>query len=104
MTIGFIDQAIVYTRDPAGQFTVVARSGLACRIAHLRLTGRTLEERGAQAKLRRFLYDPSYQLPRACQVEIAGERWNPVNDTDAAPRGPSGQVHHKSIDLLRAAS
>jgi hypothetical protein len=103
MTVGLIDVATVYTRAGNGTWTVVAKTELPCRIAHIRQTGRTLEERGALAKLRRFLYDPSYQLPSACQIEVNGERWNPVGDTDAAPRGPGGAVHHKSIDVMKAA-
>lgn len=101
MAIGLDQTATVYERIAGGAHTAVIKTGLACRIVSIRGTTATATQRTEMGRLRRFLYDPSYELPDNVQVEVDGDRWNPIIGTDAAPR-LMGQLHHRSIDVVRA--
>lgn len=100
--IGLDQTAIVYTEAPVtGAFTVVAKSGLRCRLAHVR-GGGSQPERAELAALRNMLWEPDYVLPETAQVEVDGIRWNPVPGTFGAMRGPSGTVLYRRCDVVRA--
>lgn len=98
---GLDQAATVYGEtDPTGAFTTVLRTGLACRLAHVR-GGASQNERAELAAVRNMIWDPSYVLPETAQVEVDGVRWNPVAGTFAAYRGPSSQVLYRRCDLVR---
>ena len=99
----------VYTRTGAtGQFTTLARSGLACRLLHLNTQDSpTGAGRTELAQRRSFCWDPAYTfpaLPTQAQIEVDGLRWNLVN-TNAIEtmRWVDGTPAYKRADAVRAA-
>lgn len=105
MSVGFaLNQlATVYARDSVGVYNVVLRTLLPCRLIQLPRNTNSMEARAEAAKMRRFMWDPSYDLPGHVQIEDGdGGRWNPVESTDNAPWLFSS-IHHRSIDVVKAA-
>lgn len=105
MIAGLLDQlGTVYTADPTtGAFTVQAQASLACRVVHLATSGAaTGEERAELAKRRVLMWDASYVMPANAQVLVGGERFNILEGTDSAPRGPSGAVVYRRAEAVRA--
>ncbi len=93
----------VYTEGAGGAFTTVARAAEPCRLGQIDTGGaRSAPERAELASLRRLVWGPGYALPAHCQVEIDGERWNPVEGTHAAPTWPfDGTVIYRSCDVQK---
>ena len=102
--IGLIDRADVYTEHPTtGAYTVLAKAGLRCRMAHVNVrfvTGSA--DRAEIAALRNLIWEPGYDLPAYAQIEVGGDRWNPVAGTLKALRGPTGAVVYRQCDVKRA--
>lgn len=100
--IGLIDSATIYTPDPTtGAYSVVAMTGLACRLALATTPVAPDPDRAEVNQTRRLLWGPSYLLPETAQVEVAGERWNVRPGTLDAVRGPSGAVAYRRCDVVR---
>jgi hypothetical protein len=105
VTIGLDQTATVYGTGASGRFDHVLRPELRCRVVHLRINSAPGgNERAELAQLRRFLWDPAYELPENTQVEVDGVRYKPVRGTFAALRGPAGKVTVRAADAVRQSS
>lgn len=104
MTIGLDQISTIYARDASGVYNVVLTTELPCRLVQVRGSFSDQQGRAELARMRRFLWDPGYEMPAYSQVEVAGERWNPIEGTENAPRGPFGMLHHRSVDVVRSGS
>ena len=101
--IGLDQLATILTTGAGGAFTVSVKSNLACRLCHLAAApGATSQERDELAARRMLLFDPAYSMPDFAQVDIGGEKWNIVQGTAIAPRGPSGAIAFRRVDVTRA--
>ena len=102
--LGLIDTATVLTRHgTTGAYTVQSTATLKCRVCHLAAgAAGASEEREEMAARRMLLFDPSYTMPDYAQVVIGAERWNVVQGTAIAARGPSGTVIFRRVDVVRA--
>lgn len=99
-----IDTATVYTPAVSGgAWTVTAQASLKCRLSHSSLPGAALgdfrEEAGGQHIL---LWDPTYTMPSDAQLLISSERWNVVEGTQRALRGPMGTIVFRRCLVVRA--
>ena len=66
--------ATVDTTDPSGKYTVVAQSGLACRLAQMPVgSGATSAERAELAATRRLSWDASYTMPAFAEILSGGQ-------------------------------
>lgn len=95
----------VYIENPAtGALTVVARADLQCRLGIISAQGASsAPERAELVAMRRLVWGPDYVMPERCQVEIDGERWNPLPGSFLAPTWPfTGVVVYRSVDIVRA--
>ncbi len=102
--LGLIDTGIVYTPDPAtGAYTVVARTGLACRLVQQGMSTDMGPARAEKAPGPKLLWDASYVMPESAQLEISGVRWNVEPGTLYAPRLPDGTVYYRAAQVVRAA-
>ena len=105
MMPGLDQSGTVYTPNgTTGDYTVVAKSGLACRLAHSAISGDMGPGRSDQASARRLLWGADYVMPEVAQVLVDGQRWNIVAGTLAAVRGPSGQVEYRRAEVTQAES
>ncbi len=104
--IGLIHTATVYTPSAAtGEYTVVAQSNLACRLAYIQQAAANLDnERAAIGENRRLLWETAYIMPDDAQVEIGGERWNVRAGTYGAPTGPDGNVIYRRCEVTKVIS
>jgi len=103
--LGLIDRATVYTPDPTtGRFTVVATSGLRCRLAHVSgEAGASRLERAELAALRNLIWEPGYVMPEEARVLIDGVTYALTPGTYKALRGPSGAItRYRQCDAVRA--
>jgi hypothetical protein len=96
--------ATVYARGAGGGWTVVAKTGLACRMLHLNTQDiPTGAERDQLAASRRFVWDPTYNLPQYCQIEVEGLRWNPTsNNAFETIDWADGTPAYKRVRVIRA--
>lgn len=101
---GLIDTAAVYTPNGTdGDFTVLARSGLACRLAYIQQGGSDIGgEREDLGSRRRLLWEADYTMPDTARVVVAGESWHVVAGTFGAMRGPRGEVVYRRCEVVRA--
>lgn len=102
----FRDEADVYTRATGGQYTVLARAALPCRVDALSLaTAPTGPARTELAARRQFQWAPDYTLPAFSQLLADGVRWNIANANAPVPvRAPiSGDTIALQVELVRAA-
>lgn len=68
--------ATVYTADASGRYTVVARTGLACRLAQMPVgSGVSSAERAELLSTRRLSWEYGYLMPAFAEVEVDGYRW-----------------------------
>lgn len=103
---GLDQTASVYTPDPTtGAFTVLAKSGLICRLAFIDYGGSDIggerEDIGSQ---RRLLWAEAYSMPNTAQIEVSSERWNVLDGTFGQIRGPDGTVAYRRCEVTRAIS
>jgi hypothetical protein len=81
---------------------VVDRLNLPCRLFHVpRQPAATSAERAELAKLRNLHFDASYTLPEGAQIEVGGQRWNPVAGTEGEVK-PFSAVIQKRVDVIEA--
>ncbi len=103
MLLGLDQTATVYTPDSDGAWTMQAQANLACRLVHSSLpvasTGDYREEGTGQHIL---LWEPSYVMPEDAQLSIGSERWNVVEGSQRALRGPLGNVVYRRCLVVRA--
>jgi hypothetical protein len=95
--------ASVYTAAPVGgAFSVLAKSGLRCQLAHVGGAATSAPERAELAAVRVLYFDPAYSLPSDhCQVEVRGERWNVVPGTVTDQRDQRDVLCYRKCDLTR---
>ncbi len=95
------ETAAVYTEDASGAFNVLARADLACRLGHVSARGASgAVERAELVATRRLVWPADYVMPERCQIEIDGQRWNPVHGSFAAPT-VAGRVAYRACDVVR---
>lgn len=102
---GLNKTASVYTpHATTGAYTVLAKSGLRCRLA---IRGRVQpgvdasEERAELVGSRRLLWDEAYAMPETAQVEIDGQRWNVQAGTVDVLTGLDETVIYRRCDLIK---
>lgn len=101
--IGLDKTATVYTPDPTtGAYTVVAKTGLAVRLALTSVSGDMGPSRAEATGARRLLWRPDYMMPETAQLEINGQRWNVVAGSLAEPTDLTrSEVYHR-CEVMRA--
>lgn len=102
--VGLDQTASVYTPDSAGAYTVLAKSGLRCRLAPVSIPSAAVG--GGRAEIAdetRLLWEPGYVLAETAQIEVAGVRWNTVAGTFDAIRGPASSVIYRRCQVERVA-
>lgn len=97
--------ADVYTpHATTGAYTVLAKSGLRCRLA-VQTRGANLDpasERDEDVRGRRLLWDEAYTMPSNAQVEIDSTRWNVVPGTIEAMTGLGSTAYYRRCDVIEA--
>jgi len=90
--IGLDQTAAVYTPGADGDYTVLAKSSLPCRLVTARSATSPAEERADPASGVMLLWGPGYTMPGNAQVLIGGSRYNVQAQTAAKIRGASSTV------------
>ena len=100
--LGLDQTASVYTPDATdGSYTVLAKSGLECRLTHNTTVQKTpADERAEVAHNRRLLFDPDYTMPTNCEILIDSQRWSIQPETIEALRGPGGNVIYNRATVV----
>lgn len=104
MILSLLDQSgDVYTpHATTGDYTVLAKSGLVCRLVRMMLTTNAAGERVELAGKRSLIWEAGYTMPETAQVEVDGKRWNIQAGTVDYPRGHSGAVEYGRADVVEA--
>jgi hypothetical protein len=101
--IGLNVLANVYTPGANGDFTVLAKANLLCRLAYIQQGGSDIGgQREDIGSRRRLLWAEVYTMPETAQVEVSGERWNVLAGTVGAMTGPDGSVVYRRCEVVRA--
>ena len=86
--------------DKTGGFDTRVASQVACNLAPMNANTAPSAALRAELLARRVLaYDATIKLGRGHQVEINGERWNPVSGTNIDARSADGQVIYRRCDV-----
>ncbi len=104
---GLDQTADIYTpHATTGDYTVLAKSGLVCRLAYIsRHVGQTTSgERVEIAQARRLLWEEAYTMPENAQIDVGGERWNVRPGTLGSLRGPDSSVIYRRCEVVEAGS
>lgn len=97
---GFDQTALVYTPNGTdGAYDVLATTLTSARLAVGNAAGRD-GGRADSSQAPRLLWTGDYEMPSPAQIEVGGDRYNVVEGTYAAVRGPSGAVHHRHCDVV----
>lgn len=97
---GFDQTALVYTPNGSnGVCDVLATTLTKCRLAVGNAAGRD-GGRADSSQAPRLLWIGDYEMPSTAQIEVGGDRYNVVEGTYAAVRGPNGGVHHRHCDVV----
>jgi len=101
---GLDQTADVYTPNGTdGDFTVLAKSGLVCRLAYIQAGAVDVgDEREDIGSRRRLLWAEVYTMPETAQIEVDSERWNVLAGTVGAVRGPDSSVVYRRCDVEAA--
>lgn len=103
---GLDNLATIFTPAVGGSYTVVAKANLACRLALVSAeTAAGGAERSELLRRRQLLWEEAYTIPRNAQVEIDGQRWNPVSGSQAvvySGLGAGRAYHHRHCELTEA--
>lgn len=101
---GLDQTATVYTpHATTGAYTVIAKSGLKCRLAYVEQGGSAIGgERSEIGTKRRLLWEEDYTMPDNAQVLVDGQRWNVKDGTAGALRGPASNVIYRRCELVEA--
>lgn len=104
MTMPMIHRADVYTQGAGGAFTVLDQGGLPCRVINPSLNSRVMDlpARAENARARTLVWDVSYVMPDYAQLEIEGERWNPLPETIQKIEALTGGVVERRALIVRA--
>ena len=94
---GLDQTADVYTPNGTdGDFTVLAKSGLVCRLATIQVGPASVGgERESVGLNRRLLWAEAYTMPDDAQIEVDGQRWNVLVGTFAPLRGVDSAVVYR---------
>lgn len=95
--IGFDQTAAIYTPDETdGSYTVLAKSGLVCRLVHVNTSqSKPADERAEVAHKRRLMWVPDYEMPANAEFVVDGQRWSVQPETVEAIRGISSAVEYR---------
>lgn len=98
------ERATVYVEDATtGDYDVLVRSSLPCQRVNLIRRGDTVTiDRVELLGQRTLYYDPDFTMDDRAQVEIDGERWNVLANTNSEPVYRGG-VAYRSCAIARAA-
>lgn len=100
---GLNKTADVYTpHATTGAYTVLARSGLRCRLAIKAAPAPDAAPRAELIGERRLLWDEAYTMPSNAQVAIDGERWNVQPGTIDSLTDLGTTVHYRRCDVIKA--
>ena len=101
---GFDQTADIYTpASSTGAYTVLAKSGLVCRLAYVEQGGSGIGgERADIGTKRRLLWQEAYVVPANAQILLDGQRWNVKDGTYGALRGPAGDVVYRRCEVVEA--
>ncbi len=101
---GLDQTADIYTPNgTTGAYTVLAKSGLVCRLAYIQQGATTIGgEREDIGQRRRLLWSEAYTMPETAQIEVDGERWNVLAGSLGSLRGPFGDVVYRRCEVVRA--
>lgn len=83
--------------QPSDDFTAPTASGVKCRLGHINTNGAVSAPDRAELQELRRLFWVGAAIAEGSQVEIAGQRWNTVKGTFAAPDAAAVQ----DADLFR---
>lgn len=101
--IGLDQVAAVYTPGGDGDYTVLAKSDLACRLVASRGGAASPADERADMVTQRFLmWGASYTMPSNAQVVIEGARYGLEDNTLVAVRGLGSQVEYQRVNLVEA--
>lgn len=98
-----LDQiATVYIPNATdGDFTTVAKSNLACRLAYIQQGGSDIGgEREDIGQRRRLLWAEDYTMPAEAQIDVDSERFNVLAGTFGSVRGPNGSVVYRRCEVV----
>lgn len=103
---GLDQTANVYTPNGTnGDYTVLAKSGLPCRLAYLPQGQGGSDiggERADTGSRRRLLWAEDYAMPDDAQIEVEDKRWNVLAGTPGALRGPDSRVVYRRCEVVIA--
>lgn len=101
--MGLSDIAIVYVPDDNGDYTVVHRAELRCRLA-VRPSPAVSAERADLTENRRLLWNDDYMMPATAQVVVNGRRWNVKAGTVDRVQNLVGGLEYWRADVTEAES
>lgn len=108
--MGLVDRARVFTEASNGNYTVVAKSELRCRLEHVR-GGQSQEARADLASIRHLVWQGDYEMPSDCEIQLLnkagnpeGSRWNPIDDTFGFLRGAGNTKKFRICDVVEVRS
>lgn len=94
--IGLDQTAAVYTPGSDGDFTVLSKPALPCRLILVRSPNSTASERADEVSGAFVLWGPDYIMPAVAQLLIENTRYNVEPNTAAAIRGLSAVVYRRA--------
>lgn len=99
----FHDRATVYSRAANGQYTVIAKAGLKCRVDPIDIRNAPSAVMRAELAAGRSLkWEAGYTMPDNVQLEIDSRRWNFRRDTIRVHRAlPGTTVLYWVGEILR---
>jgi hypothetical protein len=102
MIHGLNQTADVYTPGANGDFTVLAKSGLAVRLAYRPIAVVGAAERDELDERRLLMWSENYEMPASAQVLVDGQRWNVRPGTVGALRGLDDTVIYRRAEVMPA--
>jgi hypothetical protein len=101
---GLDQTANIYTPNGTdGDFTTLAKSNLACRLAYIQQGGTDIGgEREDLGNRRRLLWAEAYTMPATAQIEVDGERFNVLAGTYGQIRGVNSAVVYRRCEVVAA--
>lgn len=101
--IGLDQLADVYTANGStGDYTVLAKSGLACRLVASRSSGSPADERADPVTTRFLMWGAAYVMPANVQVVVDSVRYTIEENTVVAVRNGLSQVEYRKANVVTA--
>jgi hypothetical protein len=94
--IGLDQTAAIYTPGTDGDYTVLSKASLPCRLILARSATSPADERADPASGAFVLWGPDYTMPGDAQLAIGGKRYNVQANTVAALRGLSSVIYQRA--------